>query len=62
MEQTTIQISKALLEKLKMRKISKKEMRIAALSSGSSGNCFYIANDSTGVLIDAGISARQIAV
>jgi len=37
-------------------------MEACALTSGSSGNCFFIANKSKdGILIDAGISARQIA-
>ncbi len=35
-------------------------MKISALSSGSSGNCFYISNDKTSILIDCGISCRQI--
>ncbi len=39
-------------------------MKIAALASGSAGNCFYIEDDqaATAVLIDAGISTRQIAL
>src|SRR5512141_1394940 len=37
-------------------------MKIAALASGSAGNCFYVEDDQTetAVLIDAGISTRQI--
>ncbi|HRZ85336.1 MAG TPA: MBL fold metallo-hydrolase [Candidatus Paceibacterota bacterium] len=35
-------------------------MEICALASGSSGNCFYVANDKCSILIDAGISAKQI--
>lgn len=35
-------------------------MEISALASGSSGNCFYIENDGKAILIDAGISAKQI--
>jgi|SRR3989338_3874849 len=35
-------------------------MEISALASGSSGNCFYIANEKSAVLIDVGISAKQI--
>lgn len=31
-----------------------------SLSSGSSGNCYYLGNDSQGILIDAGISATAI--
>lgn len=30
------------------------------LASGSSGNCHYIGNQSEGILVDAGISARRI--
>ncbi|MRR15619.1 MAG: MBL fold metallo-hydrolase [Deltaproteobacteria bacterium] len=36
-------------------------MNIAAIASGSNGNCYYVENDGEAVLIDAGISARQIA-
>ena len=35
-------------------------MEVAALASGSSGNCFYIENNGKGILIDAGISSKQI--
>ena len=31
-----------------------------SLSSGNSGNCYYLGNESGGILIDAGISARRI--
>jgi len=30
------------------------------LSSGSSGNCYYLGNEKQGIIIDAGISARRI--
>ena len=33
---------------------------VASLSSGSNGNCYYIGDPETGVLIDAGIAAREI--
>lgn len=33
---------------------------ISVLASGSSGNCFYIGTDKADILIDAGISCRQI--
>jgi len=36
------------------------KVKISVLSSGSCGNCFYIENDKSAVLIDAGISCRQI--
>ncbi len=35
-------------------------MEVAALASGSSGNCFYVGNEKSAVLIDAGISSKQI--
>ncbi len=33
---------------------------ITALNSGSNGNCYYIGNDSEAILVDAGISCREI--
>ena len=33
---------------------------ISSLNSGSNGNCYYIGNDKEAVLIDAGISCREI--
>ncbi|MGI6350049.1 MAG: MBL fold metallo-hydrolase [Eubacteriaceae bacterium] len=35
-------------------------MKFVSLSSGSSGNCYYIETKSTKLLIDAGISTRRI--
>jgi len=35
-------------------------MKIAALASGSSGNCFYIRNKDSSILVDAGISCKRI--
>lgn len=35
-------------------------MELSVLSSGSSGNCFYIEEDKTGILIDCGISCKQV--
>ena len=35
-------------------------MEASALASGSSGNCFYVSNGDNSVLVDAGISCRQI--
>lgn len=32
---------------------------ITSLNSGSNGNCYYIANDTEAVLVDAGISCRE---
>jgi len=36
------------------------EVNFCSLSSGSSGNCYYVGNDFHGILIDAGISAGAI--
>lgn len=36
------------------------KMKLAALSSGSCGNCFYINNGDSSVVVDAGISRKQI--
>lgn len=36
------------------------ELKFCSLSSGSSGNCYYIGNEFHGILIDAGISATSI--
>lgn len=33
---------------------------ISSLNSGSNGNCYYIGNDEDAVLVDAGISCREI--
>lgn len=35
-------------------------LQIASLNSGSNGNCYYIGNSSEAVLVDAGISCREI--
>lgn len=35
-------------------------LNVASLNSGSNGNCYYISNDTEAVLIDAGISCREI--
>lgn len=36
------------------------KLNFCSLSSGSSGNCYYLGNEFTGLLIDAGISAGAI--
>jgi phosphoribosyl 1,2-cyclic phosphodiesterase len=36
------------------------KLEICALASGSNGNCYYIGNDDEALLIDAGLSARQL--
>ena len=35
-------------------------MRICSIASGSSGNCIYIGDEDTHILIDAGISRKAI--
>ncbi|MFH1425519.1 MAG: MBL fold metallo-hydrolase [archaeon] len=35
-------------------------MEVSVLASGSSGNCFYVGGSKVGVLVDAGISCKQI--
>lgn len=35
-------------------------LKIASLNSGSNGNCYYIANEEEAVLVDVGISCREI--
>ena len=35
-------------------------LQVASLNSGSNGNCYYIGNRNEAVLIDAGISCREI--
>lgn len=35
-------------------------LEICALASGSNGNCYYVGNEKEAVLVDAGLSARQI--
>jgi len=37
-------------------------LEVCVLASGSSGNCIYIASEKTRILIDAGLSAKQIAI
>jgi len=36
------------------------QLRFCVLASGSSGNCTYVGDGETGLLIDAGISAKQV--
>ncbi|HMU46913.1 MAG TPA: MBL fold metallo-hydrolase [Chitinophagaceae bacterium] len=35
---------------------------VASINSGSNGNCYYIGNEEDAVLIDAGISCREIEI
>lgn len=43
-----------------IKSIKNAMLEICAIASGSNGNCYYIGNEKDAVLIDAGISARQI--
>ena len=38
----------------------KRILKIASIASGSNGNCYYLENDGEAILIDAGITAKQI--
>ena len=35
-------------------------IRLCSLSSGSSGNCVFVGNDDNGVLVDCGVSGKEI--
>ena len=35
-------------------------MRVMTIASGSSGNCIYVGDDDTHVLIDTGISKKKV--
>ncbi len=35
-------------------------IEICAVASGSNGNCYYIGNETAAILVDAGVSCRQI--
>jgi phosphoribosyl 1,2-cyclic phosphodiesterase len=35
-------------------------LQIASINSGSNGNCYYIANENEAILVDVGISCREI--
>jgi len=35
-------------------------IRLCSLSSGSSGNCIFVGNDGSGLLVDCGISGKEI--
>lgn len=37
-------------------------IELCALASGSNGNCYYIGNEKDAVLVDAGISCKQILI
>ena len=35
-------------------------VRFMSLSSGSCGNCYYLGNEKSGIIIDAGVSLRRL--
>ena len=35
-------------------------MKISALASGSSGNCFFVSRGNSSILVDCGISCKQV--
>ena len=35
-------------------------MNLCSIASGSSGNCIYVGSDTTGLLVDVGISGKRI--
>ena len=37
-------------------------MRVMSIASGSSGNCIYVGDDNTHILIDTGISKKWVEV
>ncbi len=47
-------------EKKKVSFAPTMSLNITSLNSGSNGNCYYIGNSSEAVLIDAGLSCREI--
>jgi phosphoribosyl 1,2-cyclic phosphodiesterase len=50
------------IKRLHLTPVNKEMIRLnfCSLSSGSSGNCYYLGNEANGILIDAGISATSI--
>lgn len=38
------------------------KLRVCAIASGSNGNCYYIGTDTEAIIIDAGLSSRQLQV
>ena len=45
---------------LKRRSLQLMSLYITSLNSGSNGNCYYIGNENEAILVDAGISCREI--
>ena len=46
--------------KKRKQKGNKRMMKFVSIGSGSSGNCYYLANDEAAILIDAGIGIRRL--
>jgi phosphoribosyl 1,2-cyclic phosphodiesterase len=59
-EQVAGVICQLVLEKSLFSANKKSMVEICALASGSNGNCYYIGNNEDAVLIDAGLSFKQI--
>src|SRR6478752_2420893 len=38
------------------------KLYVTSLNSGSNGNCYYVGNEDEAILVDAGISCREIEV
>ena len=36
-------------------------LRVAVLSSGSKATCFYVASDTTALLVDAGLKFKEVS-
>lgn len=47
-------------EKYLIRENGEKIMRLCSIASGSSGNCIYVGDDNTHLIVDAGISGKRI--
>lgn len=45
---------------LSTHQLVRKYMKICSLASGSSGNCVYVGDEETHILIDAGISGKRV--
>lgn len=48
------------MSSVRKRKVNINDFIFRSFASGSSGNCYYLGNYHSGILIDAGISARTI--
>ena len=55
-----IEIEKNLFFNFKILSFAVMSLFITSLNSGSNGNCYYVGNETEAVLVDAGISCREI--